>query len=664
MDLSSRQEGPRPFRSRRDRPCDACRGRKIACRIETSPPCAFCESRGSTCTFQKGPNNKRRRGFSSSMPNHHHHHHYLPQPDGLAASISQTTWEEFPVDAFDSTIFDNLDLAEDGSPTFQNQRSPTHPPQPPASDGRHASTSPRHFQPQVSVRPSPGDARYHDSSTLHRSQVPPDTGHLNRHVMTELMKGTSQLEISRVRLRSTRDRNDDSLAGESPHLLMVREDPPFLLNGKSWMERASWSDIEGLLLGKQRDELLRLYFRFVQPLFPILQQSDGAYSEAQDDPPQDTASLALYASVFATALPFAIHNDYLSATLTDANGKREELYSIAIAALLQEASSPSIEALQACLLLLQKGPTIQHQGLTPTYSWLTAIAVTMAKSLGLQYDCSGWNIPLAEKRLRNRLWWATFTMDIWVSVDSPGGRSIGSDDYDAPLPRSGDGKPGDYEAVTGYGNEFDRLVLLTHLLSQIHETYYTIRAAKQTASDLFKSLEFARPLRSALSDCRQSLKADLPLNSGDEPGMSASVHLAACVVSIVLFRALLRPVQCGGTSGSPVESYKSAAAAVMTGSVNCARETVELLENMVSFIGPWNAFWHSWSQGNFAIVSTFLVQLLLMTESGDGTRAEVSDLISRWKRAIRIIAGSGGWGSSLMCMALGRLDSLLNQAGL
>ncbi|OAL21614.1 hypothetical protein AYO22_08010 [Fonsecaea multimorphosa] len=588
------------------------------------------------------------------MPNNH----YLPQPDSLT-SIPQT-WEDFTAEAFDSTLFDGMDLAEEGSPTFQNQRSPQ---QPHTADGRHASTSPRHFRPQ-SQRPSlSGNAKYHDSSVLHRSQVPPDTGHLNRHVMTELMKGTNQLEISRIGLRRTKDRSDDSLTGESPQISMVREDPPFLISGKLCMDCASWSDIESLLLGKQRDELLRLYFRFVQPLFPILQQGDGAYGDTHGDPPQDTAPLALCASVYATALPFAIHNDYLSATLTDANGKREQLYTIAIAALLQTAHSPSIEALQACLLLLQKGPTIQHQGLTPTYSWLASVAVTIAKSLGLQYDCSAWEIPLAEKQLRNRLWWATYTMDIWVSVDSPGGRSIVSDDYDAPLPKSGDGLPGEYE-VTGYGNEFDRLVLLTHLLAQIHETYYTIRAAKQTSSDLFKSLDFARPLRSALSDCRQSLKADLPLNSGDEPGMSASVHLAACVVSIVLFRALLRPVQCGRAGASPVESHKSAAAAVMTGSVNCARESVELLENMVSMVGPWNAFWHSWSQGNFAIVSTFLVQLLLMTGDGDGMRIEVSELISRWKRAIRVIAGSGGWGSSLMSMALGRLDSLLNQAGL
>jgi hypothetical protein len=42
--------------------------------------------------------------------------------------------------------------------------------------------------------------------------------------------------------------------------------------------------------------------------------------------------------------------------------------------------------------------------------------------------------------------------------------------------------------------------------------------------------------------------------------------------------------------------------------------------------------------------------------------AEVSGLISRWKHAIRIGAGNGGWGHSLMSLALSRLESLLNQS--
>jgi hypothetical protein len=299
------------------------------------------------------------------------------------------------------------------------------------------------------------------------------------------------------------------------------------------------------------------------------------------------------------------------------------------------------------------------------------MTVTTAKSLGLQHDSTNWSISSAEKQLRQRLWWATFIMDIWVSIDTPGGRSICSDDYDVPLHGGGDGAVdhGGAGSDTPEYTHFNCLVDMSHLLSQICGTYYTVRAARETASDLFKSLEFAKPLRSTLNECKQKLKVIMPLDGSGEPGASGSVHLAACVTSIILFRALLRPIQVGGSTAALLcdNSHMSAAAAVVTGSINCAREAVELLETMVSMVGPWSEFWHSWSQGNFAIVSTFLVQLMLMlmsnpSEDKDSTKAEVADLISRWKKAIRIGAGSGGWGSSLMSMALSRLDSLLSHA--
>jgi hypothetical protein len=456
---------------------------------------------------------------------------------------------------------------------------------------------------------------------------------------------------------------------------MVREHAPFLPNGAASTSQAAWQDVEKLLSEKQRHELVQLFFHFVQPAFPVLYgagpRADSDSGSHDDHFDISTASLSLSACIYATALPFSIHNDYLNATLTDANGKREQLYSMAVAAILAEANAPTIETLQACLLLLQKGPTVQHQGLTPTYSAIASMTVTTAKSLGLQHDSTNWSISSAEKQLRQRLWWATFIMDIWVSIDTPGGRSICSDDYDVPLHGGGDGAVdhGGAGSDTPEYTHFNCLVDMSHLLSQICGTYYTVRAARETASDLFKSLEFAKPLRSTLNECKQKLKVIMPLDGSGEPGASGSVHLAACVTSIILFRALLRPIQVGGSTAALLcdNSHMSAAAAVVTGSINCAREAVELLETMVSMVGPWSEFWHSWSQGNFAIVSTFLVQLMLMlmsnpSEDKDSTKAEVADLISRWKKAIRIGAGSGGWGSSLMSMALSRLDSLLSHA--
>jgi hypothetical protein len=51
--------GPRPYRSRKNRPCDFCRARKAACKITVAPPCTLCSSYGKECTFNNQTKRKR-----------------------------------------------------------------------------------------------------------------------------------------------------------------------------------------------------------------------------------------------------------------------------------------------------------------------------------------------------------------------------------------------------------------------------------------------------------------------------------------------------------------------------------------------------------------------------------------------------------------------------
>ncbi|KAI1610285.1 hypothetical protein EDD36DRAFT_321284 [Exophiala viscosa] len=653
---SVRDRGPREYKSRRYRPCDSCRGRKIACRIDSSPPCAFCRSRGTDCTFLEKPVTKRRRTLSLLGACNN-------DVSGTDHAAFVQSWDDLTSQAFDSTIFERLDLFENETSNFFDYNAIADLPQ----DGQAQSNSTGdESMSQLAQSNSPENLHVYIDRSLHRSYMPPDTSHLSRLVVGRLFDSQERIHLPRLTLLSTQACGHDS---ESRNLdgrvLAQTEQESQPLVSRTDTSKVSWSDVENLLSEKQRVNLVQLFFRFIEPVFPVLAQSQHNDESVSRDLGQGRGSLALAASLYATALPFSMHDDHLNATLTDVSAKRERLYSIALATVLDEAHAPSMETLQACLLILQKGPTTRPEGLTPTYSWLTSLAATTAKSLGLQYDCSNWNISLIEKQSRTRIWWATFIMDAWVSLESPGGRSINSDDYDVLQLRAGTNSLHDVNAIPDNAHNFYHIATISCLLSQVYETYYTVRAVKATAADLFKALELARPLRSALNECRQSLTTDLPFNVEGESGINASVHLAGSVVSIVLFRALLRPLQNRATTISHTDnSHKSAAAAVMTGSLNSAKEAVQLLESMVSAVGPWNAFWHSWSQGNFAIVSTFLVQLTLLCKLEDSPtsmKAEVSGLISRWKRAIRTGAGSGGWGSSLMSLALTRLDSLLNQ---
>lgn len=54
------QPGPRSYKSRKYRPCDFCRARQVACKIDSAPPCQLCSSHGRECTFVERPKKKRR----------------------------------------------------------------------------------------------------------------------------------------------------------------------------------------------------------------------------------------------------------------------------------------------------------------------------------------------------------------------------------------------------------------------------------------------------------------------------------------------------------------------------------------------------------------------------------------------------------------------------
>ncbi|KAL3460123.1 fungal-specific transcription factor domain-containing protein [Aspergillus heterothallicus] len=85
----------RSYRSRKQRPCDACRRRKICCVREADAiACSLCRLRSATCTYQSEPNIRRRRGhnvevYSPPTP--------TPTPTSAtaASSVSKSSSEEW-----------------------------------------------------------------------------------------------------------------------------------------------------------------------------------------------------------------------------------------------------------------------------------------------------------------------------------------------------------------------------------------------------------------------------------------------------------------------------------------------------------------------------------------------------------------------------------------
>lgn len=88
----------RPYRSKRQRPCDQCRERKLGCQTDAGLPCARCRSADLRCTFAKPPPKRPRR-----------------QREGDEIHFSQSI------------------EASQVHPSIEGESSPSHPPSHPAS---------------------------------------------------------------------------------------------------------------------------------------------------------------------------------------------------------------------------------------------------------------------------------------------------------------------------------------------------------------------------------------------------------------------------------------------------------------------------------------------------------------------------------------------------
>lgn len=229
--------------------------------------------------------------------------------------------------------------------------------------------------------------------------------------------------------------------------------------------------------------------------------------------------------------------------------------------------------------------------------------MSLAQILGLTRECSEWtSIPTWEMTLRKRLWYGVFIMDKWGSLGAGMPSHIRGEDVDVLPLTDGDLEPPSFDTasntIPGFlepeadSIHFCLLSELTVILSDIMDSFYSLRAIQRTSKNLRLSLELAKPLRSRLKVWHDSLPPSLSLRHSerrDSRGMARlsgnpSLSLAYIVATITLFRALLRPLE----NSAEEEHGRNA---VRVGAKECAKEVVEFVENLGR--GALDAFWHS-----------------------------------------------------------------------
>jgi hypothetical protein len=473
------------------------------------------------------------------------------------------------------------------------------------------------MDPYMHMMPAEIRTRPLDSLSTRSARFIGETGESNPYLLRHYRyDDNDECTISKLtyrRIKSTAHQN--ALPGEKgePPVVFMLADDSLAQKGEPRVEdevlAKARSDIAGMFTEQEALRLIGLFFRFVYPYFPILSKSEVFSGGVLNTSVLRILPLSLLSAIYATALPFMLHDDLLATTLVQSPPPAHQLFRISWTAVTQELHTPRLATLQACLLLLQRAPTNRYTTDTPWKTSLVGWTVSLAQTLGLTRECGDWTtIPQWEMSLRKRLWYGVFIMDKWASLGAGMPSHIRVDDWDVlpliesdleppSLEQNSNGIPGFLEPEAE-AHHFRLLSELTMILSDIMDSYYSLRATQRTSKDFKLSLDLARPLRQRLKVWNDSLPPALALRQPervDSRGMirlsgNPSLSLAYIVATMTLFRALLRPLE-NITSVEEENHGINGSRAVRHGAKECAKEVVEFVENLGR--GALDAFWHS-----------------------------------------------------------------------
>ncbi|CRG88315.1 putative transcriptional regulatory protein C105,03c [Talaromyces islandicus] len=413
--------GPRKYMSKGRRACDLCRSRKSACQIEVAPPCRMCRAHGQQCEFtnrvvrKKRPaprpvaekNDNNTPGWHSEVQPAHSDTEQLSWPQGLDfLSIPENNLTSVSPSNMEGHVFGGPGLShmsnEQLTPGFLSD--PENADQFMIDDLMLSIYEGRTLPPDVYQGAGNG-LHSLDHSPL-TSQVCGLTGDQDPYVLRHYQfDEKSEFVFSKLAIRRVEDGPVPvQFLLSKPELSADSRSQTDLRNGPETKETPSLSEI---VPPEVAERLIDLFFRFVNPQFPVL---SGA-----NRPCPRTSPTHLLAAIYSITQPFTVFDDKLSIELAYNHPSPQTLSNISWRSLNDEISEPTIQSLQAALIMLLKPPSnpllLEH----PLKWTLLGLTVSMAQTLGLHLDPTGWNLPLEEIECRKRLAWLVWASDKWCA---------------------------------------------------------------------------------------------------------------------------------------------------------------------------------------------------------------------------------------------------------
>ncbi|KAI9893973.1 MAG: Fungal specific transcription factor [Vezdaea aestivalis] len=390
--------------------------------------------------------------------------------------------------------------------------------------------------------------------------------------------------------------------------------------------------------------LINLYFRVVHPSFPILHKK--VYLEKYSRSHREFAP-PLLAAVYILALNWWGYSADL-APLKKPNV--DTLSRLARKTIGDVMHRPKLSGIQAGLLLLQ--------GTEEKLPCLASQLVSTGYNLGLHLDCSLWKIPNWERGLRKRLAWALYMQDKWSALI--GGRpshivhwnwavrSLTDEDFPENAADE-DEEEGSTEVEKGR-LMFREMIDLAQILSEIIDSFYTIRAVEELneagPDSIHVILQRAKPVQLRLKTWHAKLPETLKMTNIKPRKLSSTgyLHLAYFTAEMSLHRCIIRSL---ADSPSNLHLINLCRGAAKTRLLSAIDFTNSLRQEHLQ------AFWFSASRANFALIGTF--GSLLWATSSDSAEAEFyKNRLAEYRWTLRVSSkGAGG----LLEFAVANLDA-------
>ncbi|KAM0752051.1 hypothetical protein T439DRAFT_324147 [Meredithblackwellia eburnea MCA 4105] len=389
----------RPFRSRKQRPCDACRKQKNRCAITVvGEPCVECKQTGKECTFIAPV--PQRKAKDPQPPQES-----FPIAHGFAASTSQQEPDRL----------ETLAAVARGEGSHGN----------PASTYSTGQVREEDKSDRDTLRPSKrmrGLEEAKDGSRRERSSSSTRIGGRLANGLfsleddcpstTEPCAITSMLtdDLLPVRSLASAVKGDETAAaghrqvssqGHAPMFFMLLRKPSHRIRNDDFDRdilrrlRSAWSIFPQPF---DEDQALTLYLNSSHAAFPVLPLPTHA-----EQPQLDSLPPSLLALVLATSLDHSPTYNFAC----------RPIWELVKEARVGERSLelPKLSGVATALLELGARPVLDERG----DFLLLAKTIAQAQLLGLHISSEDWAIPRWEKNLRLRLWWCIRIHDGWSS---------------------------------------------------------------------------------------------------------------------------------------------------------------------------------------------------------------------------------------------------------